>query len=34
MVLKDLSWQEPLHKYIVENHLSYKELQTDGQWEH
>lgn len=33
MVFKHLSWQEPLHKHIVEIHLYYKELQTDGQWE-
>lgn len=32
MVFKDLSWQEPPH--IVEDHLSYEELQADGQWEH
>lgn len=34
MVFKGLSWQELLHKYIVENHLYYKEFQADGRWDH
>lgn len=34
MVFKDLSWQEPTQKYIVETHLSCEELQVDSQWEH
>lgn len=34
MVFKDLSWQKPPRKYIVETHFSCEELQVDSQWEH